>query len=109
MARGIIKLADQAYVEWSTVVDAPTTYVLTRDEMLTHLNQNTFPMGKRTFQENEKRLQRADQTGTSFLDSTTRDQLLAGNRAGPKESTLTLEEILRDYNPKAPAKYTQPA
>ena len=48
------------YLEWSTVVDAPISRVMDRQAMLAHLH---WKYGHNTDQ--ERRIERCDQTGTS--------------------------------------------
>lgn len=82
MGRGIIKLADNKYIEWSTVVDAPVSYVFTKDE---------------SFDEKDaSRIERASKNGHSYLDSSP-GEYIDFNRAGPYESCITKEAILRRY------------
>lgn len=38
MGKCIVKTGDDEYIEFSSVVDAPTTYFCTRQEMLEHLD-----------------------------------------------------------------------
>jgi hypothetical protein len=85
MGRGIVKLADGEYVEWSTVVDAPVSYVLGADEARAAWG--------------EERVERADERGTSFVDlpPTPAAEYVAGNRAGDGEEELTLDEIRARY------------
>lgn len=84
MGRGIVKLADDQYVIWSTVVDAPVSYVLTQQDLLiedpSHLS----------------RINRADTNGHSFLDSPP-GWYGRYNRAGPNECCLTKEAILKRF------------
>lgn len=90
MGRGIVKLADNEYVEWSTVVDAPVSWVMAYDEALEAAGDPA-------------RIVRADVFGTSYLSPpwSLRD-LLNGNRAGPDESEATLSEIRKLYRPPKP-------
>lgn len=83
MGHGVVKLAEDKYVEWSTVVDAPITYVLSRQEAV-----NFF---------GEDRVARSDRNGHSYLDYEPGDRT-AFNRAGPWESCITKEAILRKYS-----------
>lgn len=96
MPRYIAKLGDDAYVDWSTVVDAPVSWVLTRGAAVAEWSKD--------------RVARADQNGTSILDryptGQTPDEIVRGNRAGPGESELTVAEILTAYNAADPAPWT---
>lgn len=89
MPRFVCKFGDDQYLMWSTVVDAPVTYMMTRDEMLTHCGD-------------PDRVARADQYGTSIIperEGERRDlkSLVGWNRAGLNESHLTIEEIVKEY------------
>jgi len=87
MGRYIAKLADDAYVDWSTVVDAPVSWVLARDAAVAEWT--------------EERVARADRNGTSILDGypagTTPEEIVRGNRAGPGESELPVAAIIEMY------------
>jgi len=87
MGRYVAKLGEDAYCEWSTVVDAPLSWVMGRDRAVDHWG--------------EDRVSRADHNGTSIIDGypagETPEQIVAGNRAGPGESELTVEQILVEY------------
>lgn len=87
MGRGIVKLAEDEFVEWSTIVDAPVSWVMDRAEALELAGDPA-------------RIERADHLGTSYLSPPyTLDDLLSGNRAGPDESSIPLDEIRRQYQP----------
>jgi adenylate kinase family enzyme len=87
MGRYIAKLADDAYVDWSTVVDAPVSWVLAREAAVKEWT--------------EERIARADRNGTSILDGYpagyTPEEIVSGNRAGPGEAELSVAEILQRY------------
>lgn len=96
MGRYVAKLGEDAYVEWSTVVDAPVSWVCPRDKAVQAWT--------------EERVGRADANGTSILDGfpagTTPEEIAAGNRAGPREATISVEEIIAAYNADDPAPWT---
>lgn|SRR5512146_363660 len=96
MGRYVAKLAEDTYVEWSTVVDAPVTYIVTRTEAVDAWGQ--------------ERVDRADQKGTSILDGypagKTPEEIVLGNHAGPDETELTVQEIISAYDAKDPAAWT---
>jgi hypothetical protein len=95
MPRCTIKLAENKYVEWSTIVDAPVTYIQTREEHAEHL-RNEY--GRSYEHEIEPRLKRADERGASWqMGGSTGDETIRGNRAGPGESKITKEQILEMY------------
>lgn len=97
MPRYIVKLKENAYVEWSTIVDAPVSYVLTREHMLAHLD---ITYGTSSVAENRKRLERTDKHGTSCQSPYSMESLVSCNRAGDKEENISLEEILERYDLK---------
>jgi hypothetical protein len=82
------------YCEWSTVVDAPVTYLLSEGELREHIRQQ---YGEESVAELGKRLERVAQYGCSGQGYTKQD-LLGYNRAGPDEAHLgTEEEIVRYF------------
>lgn len=88
MGRCIVKLAENEYIEWSTVVDAPVSYVMTRSEVPKFIRGDDI----------SERLSRADEFGTSMLAPNLSLQDMIGfNRAGPKESCISLEGIRSRY------------
>lgn len=93
----IIKLehnGESRYLEWSTIVDAPVTYGMPLEEFKVSYIQR---YRHSTLQALEERLKRVEQTGISAIDYGSIEELIAVNRAGPNETELTLEEIIRDY------------
>lgn len=62
MGRFLIKVADDEFIEWSTVVDAPITYVLSKKEMAVHLQEEYGDHGLR---ESNVALERAEEFGHS--------------------------------------------
>lgn len=96
MGRYVAKLAEDTYVEWSTVMDAPVSWVENREGAVSRWT--------------EERVARADNNGTSLLDEypagQTPEEIVSGNRAGPEESTLTVDEIIAAYNADNPAPWT---
>lgn len=81
------------YLIWSTIVDAPITYGMTRGEFEQFY---ATQYGRRGIEDLPERLARCDENGCSSFDETLR-QLIRGNRAGDKERTLTLDEIIVKY------------
>jgi hypothetical protein len=97
MGRTIVKLADEKYVEWSSIVDAPVTYIMTREEMKTYLDEE---YGRSSIANNEERLRRTDERGTSSFCRETMEEVISCNRAGPHEEHIELEEIIKQYTDK---------
>lgn len=58
----------------------------------------------------EERIARADQHGTSIVDGYpaghTPEEIVQGNRAGPGESEITVQEIIAAYDADSPASWT---
>lgn len=97
MSRPIVKLAENEYLEWSSIVDAPTTYIVDREKMKAYLKKEYHS----SEEEVESRLKRADLYGTSYLHvNESAKELLAWNRAGDKETCLTFEEIREKFKEK---------
>lgn len=101
----ILKLRDEKhgrdyYLEWSTIVDAPVTDGMTREEFMEYYkNRYGTAAMEREFGE---RMARVDATGTSSrIDSSAAD-VWKHNRAGQEETSLDLEGILDRYC-RAPA------
>jgi hypothetical protein len=94
MGRVILKLAEDEYVEWSSIVDAPVTYILSREKMLDHLRDE---YGRHGWRENVERMKRADEKGSSAWGSETVAELIEFNRAGINETCLSLEQIRRRF------------
>lgn len=114
MPKYIINLRDEResqdnYMEWSTVVDAPTTYGMTLDEFKEHYKEE---YGNKGMEELDERLKRVAEKGTSARDYASADELIECNRAGeyvkdfvPRKEldneydsyALTKEELLDEY------------
>jgi hypothetical protein len=93
MGRYIIKL-DEYYLEWSTIVDAPVTFGMKREDFEAYYREMYGINGMRDL---SKRLERADKKGTSSHYHESADDVISGNRAGPNESKLTRDEIYQAY------------
>lgn len=85
MSRAILRLAANEYIEWSTVVDAPATYIATCEQAVTTWGA--------------ERTERADTHAHSWMDAEpmTPEEAIRGNRSGPGELTLTLDGLRRRY------------
>lgn len=83
------------FFEWSTVVDAPVTYGMTRLQYEAYyLEEN----GTRSASELAERMKRTLEKGTSAHDYSSAEELMEGyNRAGFRETYLTPDEIIRIY------------
>ena len=92
MATLLVRLADNAYVKWSDTTDAPVGHVMTRAEASNALRNAD---GLAT-DEVERLVGQTDTTGTSD-PTVSLEALLAANRAGTHEESLSLDEILAEY------------
>jgi hypothetical protein len=94
----IIKLEDgekEYYLEWSTVVDAPVTFGMSKDDFLRHY-AHQYGHSRTILSELDRRMERVDETGTSARGMTV-DEVLVGNRAGPLEKFLTKKQIIEKF------------
>jgi hypothetical protein len=96
MGRPIVKLAENEYVEWSSVVDAPVSWIMTLDELKLHVSREQGNDGLRDL---PRRLERVEKFGTSLIDPhyESAEEYVRFNRAGPNESCLTMDELRRRY------------
>ncbi len=88
MSKLIAKFGGQ-YCEWSTVVDAPITYLMEKKEFTDFIKGEYGNSGLRDL---PGRLARVEKQGTSSLEGTTVQDLLRYNRAGAGESHIATEE-----------------
>src|SRR4051812_24823368 len=87
----LLRLGHDQYVQWSDTVDGPVGPVMTRGQMVQRLEGKDLPADQVA-----ELLGALDRTGSS--DPTRPlDEALAHNRAGPDETWLSLEEIVRAY------------
>ena len=93
MGKGIVKLGSK-YVMWSTIVDAPLTEGMTREELREYIQDQHGRAGVADF---EERMKRVEAKGTSFVDLKSVEDVIHLNRAGANEKTLTLEELIKEY------------
>lgn len=93
MARTIVKI-NEYYLEWSSIIDAPITFGMSRDEFEVYHRDEYGAHGHRDFND---RMARVEKTGSSYLLDTTACEVVSGNRAGPDESELTLDEVYQAY------------
>ena len=117
----IVKLAEDKYVDWSGCCDAPATGVMSRSDMeefvkdqeLREMRLRPGEIEKMEGREKEitqelfdlrvkQRLDRIEKNGiekngTSSMHGSSAKSLVAGNRAGPKETCLTIDEIIEAY------------
>lgn len=87
------------YGEWSTIVDAPVSYLLNLEDFIAYYQSEYGINGMRGLIE---RLERVVQNGTSAIyRKITIKELLNYNRAGTKESQIkTSQELIDCYKPE---------
>jgi hypothetical protein len=93
MGRTIIKIKDY-YLEYSSIVDAPITFGMTRKEFEQYYRDEYGRNGHLDF---ESRMRRVDKTGTSSYRELSPEDVIMCNRAGPNECELTIDEIFIAY------------
>ena len=97
MGKIICKLPNGNFLEWSTVVDAPVSPAMPREQF----DQYVKVMYGQNYYENEHfdRMKFVLKHGTSSRvpAPTSFEELIEGNRAGPDENSLTLDEIVAAY------------
>ncbi len=98
MGRFIVELAPGKYVEWSSVVDAPVTYVMTETELVQYVREEYGEAGVR---ELPARMERVKAKGTNALTYKSADNVIRVNRAGPNETEITREQIIAQYTREA--------
>jgi len=107
MPKIICHLPNGNFLEWSTVVDAPTTYGMPRGEF----DQYALQCYGSNYFENEHpiRMKRALENGTSSHPpiGVSFEKLAAHNRAGPNESCLSIDEIIARYGEIPAAQYQE--
>jgi hypothetical protein len=89
----IVKL-DGKYIVWSTISDSPTTYGMTRDELVAFIREED---GRRGVEELERRLERVEAKGTSAFNDDGADDTIWLNRAGPGETIMHRDEIVEFF------------
>jgi len=96
----IIRLDDEQtnrpyYLEWSTIVDAPTTYGMTLEQFTDHYRERYGSDGVHGL---SARLERVAKHGSSCAwEAQSAEDMISGNRAGPDETELTREQIIEEY------------
>ncbi len=94
MGNFIVKI-DDCYLEWSTIVDAPTSYAYPLEAFRKYYR---WRYGESGTEQLQVRLDRADKNGISSFGFEPGDYeaLFRWNRAGENETTLSRDEILRE-------------
>ena len=94
MPRHVLKLPNDRYMEWSTVVDAPVTRAVPLDEFRDYYLDE---YGSSREEYLLKCLARAEADGCS-AEGISLATLISCNRAGPQGSELSLDEIMKIYS-----------
>lgn len=100
MGKFILKITDDQtkkdyYMEWSTVVDAPTTYGLELDEFKEYYKNQYGESGMKDLPERMERVEKTGSSGRPPYDEL--DDFFKFNRAGENESCIDKEGILNRY------------
>jgi hypothetical protein len=82
------------YLEYSTIVDAPVTTGMTRDEFERHYVEQ---YGLTSVHDMRRRLAVVDKKGTSSMLHATVVETISYNRAGKDESRLTVSQLVDYY------------
>jgi hypothetical protein len=88
-----MKIKD-CYLEWSTIVDAPVTPGLSLEDFKKYYKEEYGNAGMMNL---PRWLAELDKKESSAIGYENIEDLLSFNRAGPKESCLTLDEIYSAY------------
>lgn len=78
---------EERYLIWSSVVDAPTTYGCTLEQLKNYWREE---YGRRGLEDLERRIKNGDWC-------TPLEELVGANRAGKDETKLTSEQIVQHY------------
>lgn len=93
----IVKLTRERrtrYFEWTTIADGPATYGLSFRDFKRYYKRQYGAQGMTQWKD---RMSRVAKHGTSAMDGSTPEQLMAFNRAGDGEKRLTIDEIWERY------------
>ena len=93
MPKFIVKLHDY-YMEFSTIVDAPTTFGMKRAEFEDYYRKQYGESGMR---ELPARMERVDANGTSALNKECVADMMRFNHAGPNERRLSIKQIYESH------------
>lgn len=97
MPRYIVELRDgddRWLLEWSSVVDAPVSFGMTSEEFNAYYQEE---YGKEGMRDLDQRLERVWKKGTSAHLYDSAEELVSFNRAGPNETSLSVEDIIEWY------------
>ena len=86
---------DGKFFEWCTIVDAPVTSAMTRQEFEEYYRDE---YGRRAMSDLPRRIERAIEKGTSEHGEAGLRDLIEGNRAGEDETELTFDDVIALVN-----------
>jgi len=93
MPEYIVKIKNH-YLLWSTISDRPVTGAMTLVELKKHYRRK---YGEDGIGDLDSRLRRVEEKGTSSIDDQSVYETISLNRAGPRETRLTMVEIEQAY------------
>lgn len=103
MPRYIVKMEREGvsrYMEWSSIVDAPITYLMSLEEFKEYYQEE---YGRRGMEDLDDRMERVEKTGISAHAGIREvESLWRYNRAGEEEAELTEEEVWVKYHDERP-------
>jgi hypothetical protein len=100
MGHTIVKIKNK-YFLWSSIVDAPITYALSKRALTQEIKYQDGQSGLNALPE---RLERVEQKGTSSHVDRNLREAIGYNRAGPGEKRLSADEIYAMYKSPESAK-----
>lgn len=83
MGRWLVKVDEDRFLEWSSIVDAPVTMIMSREQLRAFVRERHGTEGLERLEDRIARAQPLSKVGW--------------NRAGPKETCLTPEQIVELY------------
>lgn len=97
MARTFIKLVDEStkteyYLVWSSIVDAPVTKGMTKQELIEWIKEKYGSEGLKTVD-----FERLEELGTTNRFDKSAKETISFNRAGELESKISYKEIIKRY------------
>jgi hypothetical protein len=93
MGQFIVKLEGR-YLIWSGIVDAPITMGMTLEQLTEYVREESGRVGLERL---PGRLERVERTGTSAMNHGNVIDTVWLNRAGARESCMTLEQLIDYY------------
>ena len=92
MGRYLVCLEDR-YFEYSTIVDAPVTAPMTKDELFEYVRREKGESGLWQLPERLRRVEERGHSASAPYANASVCCVLAGNRAGPNYSSWSLEQF----------------